>query len=68
MATCAVSLVDLDGIRHAVGVEAKSLYEAAAMAIRTFPELNCAPGLASKLEVEIRGSVTHTVTPQRMQE
>jgi len=37
------------------------------MAIRTFRQHNCAPGLISKLEVEIRRSVTHTVTPQRIE-
>ena len=68
MATCIVSFVDLDGIRHWVEVEAESLYEAGALAIRTFRQHNCAPGLISKLEVEIRSSVTHTVTPQKIQE
>ena len=68
MATCIVSFVDPDGLRHSVEVEAESLYEAAALAIRTFRQHNCLPGLVSKQEVEIRSSVTHTVTRQKIQE
>jgi hypothetical protein len=68
MAICIVSFVDPDGLRHSVEVQAESLYEAGAMAIRTFRQHNCAPGLITKLDVEIRSSVTHTVTPQRIQE
>jgi len=68
MATCIVSFVDSDGLRHSVEVEAESLYEAGVLAIRTFRQHNCLPGLVSKLEVEIRSSVTHTVTRQKIQE
>jgi len=68
MATCIVSFVDLDGIRHSVEVEAESLYEAGALAIRTFRQHNCPPGPITKLDVEIRSSVTHTVTRQRIEE
>jgi len=52
MATCIVSFVDLDGIRHSVEVEAESLYEAGVLAIRVFRQHNCLPGLVSKLEVK----------------
>ena len=66
MAACVVSFVDPDGIRHTVEVEAESLFEAAALALRTFKQHNCEPGLIAKLEVEIRSAVTHTVTPKRL--
>jgi hypothetical protein len=68
MATCIVSFLDLDGLRHSVEVDAESLYEAAALAIRTFRQHNCAPSPITKLDVEIRSSVTHTVTLQKVQD
>ncbi len=36
MAVCIVSYLDTGGLRHAVEVEAGSLYEAAVLAMRTF--------------------------------
>ena len=66
MPKCFVSYVDISGIRHTVEVEADSLYEAAALAIRAFKEHDCAPAAMSQLEVEIRKSITHTVTVQRL--
>ena len=36
MPLCLVSYVDMDGVRHAVEVEAGSMYEAAALAITKF--------------------------------
>jgi hypothetical protein len=68
VASCIVSYLDTDGLRHTVEVEAESLYEAGALAIRTFRQHNCEPGLTSQLEVEIRSSVRHTVTPKRIHE
>lgn len=68
MASCVVSYLDVSGIRHTVEVEAESLYEAGALALRTFRQHNCEPGIMGKLEVEIRTSVTHTVTVQRLQD
>lgn len=68
MASCGVSFVDAEGIRHTVEVEAESLFEAAVLAMRTFKQHHCEPGLITKLEVEIRSSVTHTVTPKRIHE
>ncbi len=68
MAACVVSFVDCEGIRHTVEVEAESLFEAAALAIKTFKQHDCEPGLITKLEVEIRSAVTHTVTPKRIHE
>jgi hypothetical protein len=66
MAACIVSFVDTEGLRHAVEVEADSLFEAAALAFRTFKQHDCAPGELSKLEVEIRSSITHTVTLKKI--
>ena len=47
-------------------VEAESLFEAAALAMRTFKQHDCEPGPITKLEVEIRSAVTHTVTPKKI--
>ncbi len=66
MAACVVSFVDVEGLRHAVEVEAESLYEAAVLAVRTFRQHNCEPGDLSKIEVEIRSSITHTVTLKKI--
>ena len=68
MAACIVSYLDTEGLRHTVEVQAESLYEAAVLAMRTFKEHHCEPGLISKLEVEIRSSVIHTVTPKKVHE
>lgn len=68
MASCVVSYLDTEGLRHTVEVQAQSLYEAAVLAIRTFRDHDCEPGPASELEVEIRTSVVHTVTPRRVHE
>jgi hypothetical protein len=67
MASCIVSYLDTEGLRHTVEVDAESLYEAAVLAMRTFKH-SCEPGLISKLEVEIRSSVVHTVTPKKVRE
>ncbi len=48
MAACVVSHVDTEELRHAVEVEAESLYEAAVLAIRTFRQHHCEPGELSK--------------------
>ncbi len=68
VASCIVSYLDTEGLRHTVEVEAESLYEAAALAIRTFRQHACEPGEVSKLEVEVRSSVVHTITPKRIYE
>jgi hypothetical protein len=66
MATCFVSYLDTSGIRHQVEVEADSKYEAAALAVRTFKEHDCEPGAMGQLEVEIRTSITHTLTVKKL--
>ena len=66
MAACIVFYLDTEGVRHTVEVEAESLYEAAVLALRTFRQHECEPGQASKLEVEIRSSITYTVTIRKI--
>ncbi len=66
MAACIVSYLDTEGLRHTVEVDAESLYEASVLALRTFRQHECEPGQASKLEVEIRSSITHTVTLRKI--
>jgi hypothetical protein len=68
MAACIVSFVDTEGIRHTVEVEAESLFEAAVLAMKIFKQHNCEPGPVTKLEIEIRSAVTHTVTPKKIHE
>jgi hypothetical protein len=68
VAWCVVSYVDTEGLRHSVEVHAESLYEAAVLAIRIFRQHDCEPGEASRLEVEVRSSVVHTVTLRRVRE
>lgn len=68
MATCIVSYLDTDGLRHTVEVEAGSLYEAAALAVRTFKLHDCEPHGMNELEVEMRTSVTHSLTVKRLHE
>ena len=66
--TCTVSFTGPDGIRHSVNVQAETLYEAVALAIRAFREHDCAPGAASDLDVEARSpGVTHTVSIAKVQ-
>jgi hypothetical protein len=65
---CIVSYLDIEGLRHSVEVDAESLYEAAVLAIRIFRQHECEPGLASRLEVEVRSSIVHTITPKKVQE
>jgi len=66
MATCAVSYLDTSGIRHSVEVEAQSLYEAAVLAIKVFREHDCEPREGNHLEIEVRSSVTHTLTIRKI--
>lgn len=44
------------------------MFEAAALAMKTFKQHDCEPGLITKLEVEIRSAIVHTVTPKRIHE
>lgn len=62
MAVCIVSFLDSSGIRHIAEIQADSLYEAVVLAVKAFREHDCPPGEITKLQVEIRSSVTHEVT------
>lgn len=66
MATCIVSYLDTEGLRHTVEVEAGSLYEAAVLGIRAFQQHDCAPAALNRLEIEIRSSIIHVVTVQKV--
>jgi hypothetical protein len=44
------------------------MYEAAVLAVRSFRQHECEPGPTSKLEIEVRCSVTHTVTIKKIYE
>ena len=68
MPNCTVSYLDSEGIRHAVEVEADSLFEAAVKAIRVFTDHDCEPPLNTKLEVTVPNPVTHEVTPKQVRE
>jgi hypothetical protein len=64
-----VSFYDHEGIRHSVQVPAESLDEAAVLAMRAFGEHDCAPGPASKLEVEVAAPIViHTLTVKKLRE
>jgi len=68
MATCTVSFVDLDGIRHSVEVEAEGLYEASVLGLCAFRKHALEPGGLTQLEVEVRSSVKHTLTVTKVRE
>lgn len=68
MATCIVSFLDISGIRHAVEVQADSLYEAVVLGVNAFREHNCEPGDIRPIDVEVRKSVTHTITLKKVTE
>jgi len=70
--TCTVSFVDSAGIRHSIEVAAESLYEAAALAIKTFRQHpwtdGIEPGTMTKLEVNIKAPVTtHEVSIRQLE-
>jgi hypothetical protein len=58
MASCVVSYLDISGIRHTVEVEAD----------RAFREHDCDPGAVRPIDVEIKKSITHTLTLSRVQQ
>jgi hypothetical protein len=61
MPLCIVSFVDLDGLRHAVEVQADGLYEAAVLGLAAFKKHDCQPGAITQLDVEVRSSIVHSV-------
>lgn len=68
MATCIVSYLDPEGIRHTAEVQAGTLFEAAALAVKTFKQHDCEPRGLNTLEVEMRTSVTHSLTVKKLHE
>jgi hypothetical protein len=61
MPVCVVSFLDPDGVRHAVEVEANTMYEAAVLGLSNFKKHDCHFGEMSQLEIEVRSSIVHTV-------
>ena len=60
---------DAEGFRHSVELNAESLYEAVALAARSFNEHGCAPGQASQIEIEVTTpAVVYTVTLKRVRD
>jgi hypothetical protein len=68
MAACIVSFVDLDGVRHSLEVQADGLYEAAVLGLAGFRKHEVEPRGLTQLEVEVRSSVTHTLTVTKVRE
>jgi len=68
MAHCIVSFVDLDGVRHSVEVQADGLYEAAVLGLCGFRKHELDPGGLTELNVEVRSSVTHTLSVTKVRE
>jgi hypothetical protein len=68
MALCIVSYVDMDGLKHTVEVEAGSMYEAAALSIQSFRKHDIYPAGLAELNVEIRSSITHTLTVRQLED
>lgn len=68
MATCIVSFVDVDGVRHSVEVEAEGLYEASVLGLCAFRKHELEPAGLTQLEVEVRSSVKHTLTVSKVRD
>lgn len=68
MPTCVVSYADMDGLRHSVEVTAEGLYEAAVMGIAAFRKHDLTPAGLTQLEIEVRSTITHAVTVQKVQQ
>jgi hypothetical protein len=64
---CVVSFTDSDGFRHSVSVVAESLYEAVALAARSFADAGCPPTQGTELDIEVKApAVTHTIKLNRV--
>ena len=63
-----VSFTDPDGFRHSVEVQADSLYEAVAIAARSFTDAGFPPTQGTELDIEVKApAVTHSVKLNRVQ-
>lgn len=67
MATCIVSFLDLDGVRHSVELQAEGLYEAAVLALAAFRKNDLNPGGVTEFEVDVRSSIKHTLPVKKIQ-
>ena len=64
---CRVSLTDFEGVLHGVDVDAESLYEAVALAARSFTGAGCPPTQGTELDIEVKApAVTHTIKLNRV--
>ena len=63
-----MSFVNLDGIRHSVKVEAEGLYEASVLGLCAFRTHELELGGLTRLDVEVRSSITHTLTVTKVRE
>ncbi len=68
MAACIVSFVDQDGVRHSVEVQADGLYEAAVLGLSGFRCHELEPGSLTELQVEVRRTITHTLTVRKVRD
>lgn len=68
MAACIVSFLDLDGVRHSVEVQADGLYEAAVLGLCAFRKHDLEPGGLAQLDVEVRSSITHSLTVKKVRD
>ena len=69
MPNCVVSYTDSQGLEHSVPLQADSLFEAAAMALRAFKAHGCPPGPAARLRVQvIPPAGTHVFTVQQVED
>lgn len=69
MPACVVSFVDTDLIAHSVEVEARTLYEAGALALAAFRNSGVVEhiGPAIRLQIEVRRPVTrHELTVEKV--
>jgi hypothetical protein len=67
---CSVSFADRRGIRHAVDVEAESLYEAAVLAVQRFREDPWLEPVVSStvLDIDVRApSTRHSISFQQLE-
>src|SRR6266478_5148433 len=62
--------VDMDGVRHSVEVDAEGLYEAAVLGLAAFKkhDLELHPKGMATLDVEVRSTITHTVSVRTVHE
>lgn len=57
----------MDGLKHTVEVQASSMYEAAALSISSFRKHEIYPAGLAELNIEIRSSITHTLTVNQLE-